>query len=188
MKEFRSENIHVYNQYGLTECPAVAYADRDQGDILNVIEDGLIAEAAPFDDKTSELVITDLNNTSMPIIRYNTHDQIIILEKNGIFVKKFKLVGRTDDLTKIRGKLVPKNDLREVILAYTQEFYIEIVIENDSDCLLVHLPKELKEMESKIQEDFKNKFKLRVNLVFEEKVNPPRTVSNKMIYIVDRRK
>jgi phenylacetate-CoA ligase len=67
-------NAEVFDQYGSGEIGGIAYeCDKHEG--LHVTEERVIIETTP----TNELIITDLDNFSMPFIRYYNEDQAILV-------------------------------------------------------------------------------------------------------------
>ena len=98
---FKAES---YDQYGCGEIGGIAYeCDQHQG--LHVTEERVLLE---FSD-TNDMIITDLDNYSMPYIRYNNGDQAVLSPepctcgRKSLLLKQ--ILGRTCDyLTCTDGK------------------------------------------------------------------------------------
>lgn len=89
-------NTEVFDQFGCGEIGGVAYeCEKHEG--LHIAEERVIVEV----NKRNELIITDLDNLSMPFIRYWNADQAIISEKKCSCGRQSKLIkeimGRTCD-------------------------------------------------------------------------------------------
>lgn len=99
-------NSEVFDQYGCGEIGGIAYeCDRHEG--LHIAEERVIIEI----NKLNELIITDLDNYSMPFIRYWNADQAEISEKYCSCGRKSKLIkkiiGRTcDNVVGVNGQIL----------------------------------------------------------------------------------
>lgn len=127
----------VIDRYGLAEAGVVAYqlaADvpdmrfyeffawpelRDDGDTgLGEVPEG---------GRGGELVVTPLMNTLMPLLRYRTGDNAVLVERNeGLFVPR--MVGRIHDVVMLGGKPLPTHYIQDVLdrIGGIREFQIEI--------------------------------------------------------------
>jgi phenylacetate-CoA ligase len=71
----RSSGLKVFNEYGCGEVGSIAH-ECEHGR-LHVMSDNLVLECLPAEglpDDLGELVVTDLYNTAMPLIRYRLGD------------------------------------------------------------------------------------------------------------------
>lgn len=102
-------SCRVYNEYGSGELGSVAH-ECEKGS-LHVMSENMIVEVLDGDNpcapgEVGELVITELNNLAMPLIRYRTGDLAALSAKSCECGRSFpvieKLVGRAYDL--IRNK------------------------------------------------------------------------------------
>ncbi|MCC6013898.1 MAG: phenylacetate--CoA ligase [Candidatus Verstraetearchaeota archaeon] len=119
---------NAYDIYGMAELtgPGVAIECKYKNG-LHVWEDYFIVEI--IDPNTGEvlepgergeMVVTTLMKEAMPFIRYRTRD-ITILEEDSCdcglnFARIMRILGRTDDMLKIRGVCVFPSQIEEVIL------------------------------------------------------------------------
>lgn len=187
LQRFNEHGVRVFNNFGLTECPAVGFSKEDNQSLIEVINDGIYVEAVDNDGKFN-LVITDLNNFSTPIIRYNTGDVISDLNYNEDgSLKSFLLVGRDDDLVKLQGILTSKSKIVDTLSKFTDIFTINIKTQEDRDLLEIIIDDELKGVEKEIMQSLsfvlcKKDFK------FSGEIEIPKTISNKVKHITDLRK
>lgn len=129
LKEAWGQNIIISQDYGMTELmgPCVASECPFQNG-MHIYEDNFIIELVDpitkqtTNKNTGELVISTLNNECFPLIRYATND-IVTLEttpcKCGNHTLKIKkIIGRTDDMLKIKGVKVFLSQIEDFILSY----------------------------------------------------------------------
>ncbi len=187
IESFKKFGVEVSNHFGLTECPAIGVSKKNNLLSIEVINDGIYAEAIKNEDGL-HFVITDLNNYSTPIIRYDTKDIIkdIKLNKDGS-LKEFLLVGRNDDLIKLQGTLTSKAKLIEILNKFTDKFIINIKTKEDKDWLEITIDNHFKERERDIQQSLAF-ISCKKEIIFNENVEVPKTISNKIKHIVDLRK
>ncbi|NLN71575.1 MAG: phenylacetate--CoA ligase [Thermoplasmatales archaeon] len=127
-KRIASElGVKLYDIYGLTEIygPGVGIScDFDSGihywsDYIYIeIIDPKTGENLP-DGETGEIVITTLCKEGAPLIRYRTHDLSRIIpgkcECGSEFPRIATLVGRTDDMVKVKGVNIYPGQIDEII-------------------------------------------------------------------------
>ncbi|MEI6553104.1 MAG: hypothetical protein WCO09_00895, partial [bacterium] len=120
------------------------FSKEDNQSLIEVINDGIYVEAIENDGKFN-LVITDLNNFSTPIIRYNTGVVISDLKYNEDgSLKSFLMIGRDDDLVKLQGILTSKSKIVDTLSKFTDIFTINIKTQEDRDLLEIIIDDELK--------------------------------------------
>jgi len=186
IEAFKNLGIKVVNHFGSTECPAIGVSLEDEK-LIHVIQDGLIIESKKNDD-VEELVITDLNNLSTPILRYNSKDIIDRIKRDDSgHIIEFELKGRNDDLVKLMGILVSKMKICDTILKYTDEFFVEFKTKENRDFVEIHLPKTMKDEEEDLLKNL-GFVRARKELIYEDAVIVPKTSTNKVKYITDLRK
>jgi len=81
---------------------------------MRVVADGLLLEilddtGKATDTGTGDLLVTDLNNTCMPFIRYRLGDRVELLDRNGALW--INVLGRTEDSLLLNGVVVIKEEL-----------------------------------------------------------------------------
>lgn len=127
-KRIASElGVKLYDIYGLTEIygPGVGIScDFDCGihywsDYIYIeIIDPKTGENLP-DGETGEIVITTLCKEGAPLIRYRTHDLSRIIpgrcECGSEFPRIATLIGRTDDMVKVKGVNIYPGQIDEII-------------------------------------------------------------------------
>lgn len=132
---------HVFDHIGGTEpCAWAGMCEAKDG--MHIIEPFFLVEILDRETLQKEVdegeigvaVVTPLGRRSFPLIRFNTKD-LVIKGKNGCSCgrtsKKIKeVVGRTDDLRKVRGVLFSPKTVEEIIRKEFQEVEeFEIIVE-----------------------------------------------------------
>ena len=185
----------VYNHIGGTEpCGWASMCEERKG--LHVIEPFFLVEILDMKTLSQEVepgslgaaVVTPLGRHSFPIIRFNTKD-IVRRGQDGCPCGRTSMVlsevvGRLDDLRKIRGVLFTPVTVEEVL---RKEFptigEYEIIVEKkgamDEISLRVELQEDMgadpvSELKNKIIEHLKIKTNLRFNIVFVKPGELPR--------------
>ncbi len=134
-------HCHVFDHIGGTEpCGWAGMCEAQDG--LHVIEPFFLVEILDRETLQKEVeegeigvaVVTPLGRRSFPLVRFNTKDLVIKGKETcacGRTSKKIKeVVGRTDDLRKVRGVLFSPTTVEEVIRKEFKEVEeFEIVVE-----------------------------------------------------------
>ncbi|HOO78633.1 MAG TPA: phenylacetate--CoA ligase [bacterium] len=121
--------VTAFNCYGLSELngPGVAFECR-RSPGMHVWEDNFLVEVVnpetlepvPFGE-IGEVVLTNLNRTAMPLIRYRTRDLAALFEETGCpcgrgFRRLSRITGRTDDMLIIRGVNVFPSQIEHILM------------------------------------------------------------------------
>ncbi len=187
IERFNELNVEVVNHFGLTECPAIGVSKKGNPKLIQVVNGGIYVEAVEIDNNT-QLVITDLNNKSTPIIRYNTKDILENVKYNDDgSISQFAIHGRDDDLIKLQGMLTSKTKIEDTLSKYTNDFIINLKTKENRDYVEIVIPIEFKEKENEILKELSFIF-AKKEILFEDKVEVPKTSSHKLRHIVDIRK
>ena len=106
--------IDIHDHYGAMEVSGLAIACKPNDEYMKVVADGLLLEVLENSKETSpvgvgDLLVTDLNNTSMPFIRYRLGDRVELIRRKGELL--IKVLGRTDDSILVNGVVVMKQEL-----------------------------------------------------------------------------
>ena len=189
---------HVFDHIGGTEpCAWAGMCEAKDG--MHIIEPFFLVEVLDRETLQREVeegemgiaVVTPLGRRSFPLIRFNTKDLVIRGKETcpcGRTSKKVQeVVGRTDDLRKIRGVLFSPKTVEEVV---RQEFpevvEYEIVVERkgpmDEITLRTEMvptlgPEEIDPIKTRIHE----RLKVRTNLTFHIRVEPPGSLPRYML-------
>ncbi|WP_294970364.1 phenylacetate--CoA ligase family protein [uncultured Methanosphaera sp.] len=121
--------ISAQNIYGLTEVmgPGVS-TECHIKDGMHIAEDHFYPEIIDPDTlevlpegETGEIVFTSLTKTGMPVIRYRTKDITSLnydkCECGRTTVRMSRIIGRSDDMLKVKGVIVFPKQIEEVIMA-----------------------------------------------------------------------
>lgn len=203
--------IKAYNIYGLTEVsgPGVSFECSDQTGMhinedhfIPEIIDPVTEETLPYGTK-GELVFTCVTKQAFPLLRYRTRD-ICILTRDECscgrtLVKMSRLMGRSDDMLKIRGVIVFPSQIETVLLEYGLSGNYQIIVDrvNFKDTLEVKVEltqdmfsdtvKAVESRERELSENIRNMLGIsaKVSLV------APKTITRsegKAVRVIDNRK
>ena len=183
--------VKAYNSFGMTEMngPGVAFECKEQNG-MHLWEDNYMVEILdpetlePVPDgQYGEMVLTTLDRTMMPILRYRTRDLTRIIQGEcpcGRTHRRIdRIVGRTDDMFIIKGVNVFPMQVEKILVKYPglgSNYLITLDSENDNDTMTVEVEldeintdvyPELQNMRRDIQRALKDEILLtpRVNLV-----------------------
>lgn len=161
LKIERQLGVKAYNSYGMTEMngPGVAFECKQQNG-MHLWEDNYIVEIIdpetlePVPDgETGEMVLTTLDRTMMPIIRYRTRDITRIIpgecECGRTHRRIDRIKGRTDDMFIIKGVNVFPMQVEKILIQYPgigSNYLITLDTIADNDVMTVEI--ELEDMKS----------------------------------------
>lgn len=150
----RMLGVKAYNSFGMTEMngPGVAFECKYQNG-MHLWEDNYIVEIIdpdtlePVPDGTiGEMVLTTLDRTMMPILRYRTHDLTRIIpgecECGRTHRRIDRIKGRTDDMFIIKGVNVFPMQVEKILVQYPglgSNYLITLDTENDNDIMTVEV-------------------------------------------------
>ena len=137
-----SLGIELYDIYGLTEIYGMHYWD----DYLYIeIIDPKTLKPVP-DGEFGEIVITTLVKEGAPLIRYRTHDLSRIIPGECPCGSKHPrldtIMGRTDDMTKIKGVNVFPSQIEEILQSFPEassEYQIRISHLDGKDTMRIYV-------------------------------------------------
>ena len=187
----RMLGVKAYNSFGMTEMngPGVAFECQEQKG-MHLWEDNYIIEIVdpdtlePVPDgEMGEMVLTTLDRTMMPILRYRTRDLTRIIAEPCACGRTHRRIdrikGRTDDMFIIKGVNVFPMQVEKILVQYPglgSNYLITLDTENDNDIMTVEVEldglltdvyPELQKMTKDIQRALKDEILLtpRVKLV-----------------------
>lgn len=155
--------VKAYNSFGMTEMngPGVAFECKEQ-DGMHLWEDNYIVEIVdpdtllPVPDgEVGEMVLTTLDRTMMPILRYRTRDLTRIIPgpcKCGRTQRRIdRIKGRTDDMFIIKGVNVFPMQVEKILVQFPglgSNYLITLDTVDDNDTMTVEV--ELDEMSTDV--------------------------------------
>jgi phenylacetate-CoA ligase len=171
-------DARVYDHHGMTEVGPVSYEITSQPHDLILIEEAYLAEI--IDPQTGlevpagehgELVLTTLDRTTSPLLRYRTGDWVQKHEKGGRIVLKGGVLSRVDDMVVVRGVNVYPSAIEAVVRHFPD--IIEYMVEQkkvdamDEIEVLVETPadqatKLIKRLESRLRDTFSLRIPVRL--------------------------
>ncbi len=199
LKEFKNEiecksGIKLYNMYATTEVAGIAIQKEPDDLYMVLADDGLYIEVMKPDGSTSEtgkgkIVVTDLFNYSMPIIRYIIGDEVEIKRKGK--EKYIRVFGRADKYINIYGEVESKKAIIECLFKILKHPNFFLVIDKDKntyeDVIVLNIPKDEPLDEKTIKAEFERNFSFSIR-IRRTRLSVPKTSSGKYRHIVDLRK
>jgi phenylacetate-CoA ligase len=122
--------VPIHDHYGAMEISGLAVALKSDDKHMKIIADGLLLEVLEDSGKasqtgTGDLLVTDLNNTSMPFIRYRLGDRVELVRRKGALW--IKVLSRTEDSLLLNGVVVLKQELIRTVndlLGHPRFFFV----------------------------------------------------------------
>lgn len=202
--------VKAYNSFGMTEMngPGVAFECKEQNG-MHLWEDNYIVEIVdpdtlePVPDgEYGEMVLTTLDRTMMPILRYRTRDLTRIIPgecKCGRTHQRIdRIKGRTDDMFIIKGVNVFPMQVEKILAQYPglgANYLIVLDTVGDNDVMTVEVEledmptdvfPELQKMTKEIQRALKDEILLTPKVKLVKKGSIP-TGDGKAVRVKDRR-
>jgi len=180
----------VYDHIGATEIGAWSYECTEQPGGLHVnealflveIEDIETGEIITDPGKEGKMIITALDRIAKPCIRFDSKDVIRWADYECDCGRTFRLidggvVGRVDDITKVKGVLLAPTAIEEVVRSLSElgdEYEVVVSKRGDVDNILLKieiLPGKEGEQES-ILFRLKDQLRMKTNLGYQIEVHP----------------
>jgi phenylacetate-CoA ligase len=175
----------VYDHAGATEIGAWCYECEAQSGGLHVnealflveIEDVETGEVIEEPGRRGKMVITALDRIAQPCIRFDSKDIIEWAPEPCPCGRTFRLIkggliGRADDITKVKGVLIAPAAIEEVVRGFnglSDEF--EVIVDKVGDvdriALKVELMPGLEDRKSEIEAQLKDQLRLKTNLGYK---------------------
>lgn len=184
--------VKIYNHYGSMEFSGFAIAQKTSDEYMKVFDEGLYIEVLKDNGTTSSvgrgaIVVTDLENISMPFIRYRLGDRVDIKKrKDGTYIK---VLGRLLDTILIHGETYAVADIASMaqqILKHPNFFFLmEKDLVTYKDKLALHLQDSDKARVHILKDSFPFGGSLGIRF-FHGQV--PKTTTGKYRHIIDARK
>jgi phenylacetate-CoA ligase len=172
----------VYDHAGATEIGAWSFECREQPGGLHVNEAFFLAEIVDIEtgeaitepDVSGKLVITALDRQAQPCIRFDAKDVVAWGETSCPCGRTFRLlkggvVGRADDITKVKGVLLAPSAIEEVVRSVPglgDEYEVVVQKKGDLDhiTLKVELTPEAAGRRDAVSAMLKDRLRLKTNL------------------------
>ena len=183
-------NAKVYDHVGATEIGAWSYECLAQSGGLHVndafflveIEDVETGEIIDAPGKNGKMVITAFDRLAKPCIRFDSKDVIRWSGRACECGRTFGMidggvVGRVDDITKVKGVLLAPTAIEEVVRSIPEignDYQVTVTKKGDIDQIMLEIEM-LPGMETKQEEvlgRLKDQLRVRVNLGFKITVHP----------------
>lgn len=163
-------DARIFDHHGMTEVGPVSYEAEDMPRQLIVMEDAYLAEVVDPktgqevpDGECGELILTTLDRTACPLLRYRTGDWVKKKLHRGRLILDGGILSRVDDMVVIRGVNIYPSAVEAVVRQFPEisEYMVEQrkVDAMDEIELLVEMDgniakSALKKLESKLRDTF----------------------------------
>jgi phenylacetate-CoA ligase len=186
----------VFDHAGATEIGAWSFECEAQPGGLHVneafflveIQDPETGEYIEEPGRRGKMIITALDRTAQPCIRFDSKDVIEWSEEPCPCGRTFRLikggvVGRTDDITKVKGVLLSPSAIEEVVRGFRGlEDEFEVIVDKVGDLDQITLRVEVsaeaqgdrRTIEARLADQLRLKTNLRYNLEFHPPGSLPR--------------
>jgi phenylacetate-CoA ligase len=142
--------------------------------IIEVVDSETGKQLGP--GQVGEVVVTLLENPVYPLIRFGTGDLSYYEEEpcpcGRTSPRLMKLVGRVDQVTKVRGMFIHPSQVEEVVAAFPEIQGAQAVVEREQDrdkltfCAVLEEPSSQEGLLSPLQERIRTVLKLRAHVAF----------------------
>ena len=173
--------IHVRQFLATADVGAIAYECGEKNGmhfadyrVIEVVDPETGKQLGP--GHVGEVVVTLLENPVYPLIRFGTGDLSYYEEEScpcGRTSPRFmKLVGRVDQVTKVRGMFIHPSQVEEVVAAFPEIQTAQAVVEREQDrdkltfCVVLAGPASQEELTAPLQERIRTVLKLRADVTF----------------------
>ncbi len=179
-------DARVFDHHGMTEVGPVSYETEDMPRCLIVIEESYLAEIVDpitgvevADGECGELILTTLDRTACPLLRYRTGDWVKKKLHRGRLVLDGGILSRVDDMVVVRGVNVYPSAIEAVVREFPE--VIEFMVEQrkvdamDEIELLVEMDGNVaKPLLKRIETKLRDTFSLRIPVKLAEPQSLPR--------------
>ncbi|MFN0075126.1 MAG: phenylacetate--CoA ligase family protein [Prosthecobacter sp.] len=179
-------DARVFDHHGMTEVGPVSYEAEDMPSCLIVIEEAYLAEIVDPktgvevpDGECGELILTTLDRTACPLLRYRTGDWVKKKMHRGRLVLDGGILSRLDDMVVVRGVNVYPSAIEAVVREFPE--VIEFMVEQrkvdamDEIELLVEMDGNVaKPLLKRIETKLRDTFSLRIPVRLAEPDSLPR--------------
>lgn len=176
----------VFDHHGMTEVGPVSYEPEDLPMNLVVIEEAYLAEVVNpatgeevADGECGELILTTLDRSACPLLRYRTGDWVKKRLHRGRLVLEGGILSRVDDMVVVRGVNVYPSAVEAVVRQFPEvnEFMVEQrkVDAMDEIELLVEMDHSVaKHSLTRLESKLRDTFSLRIPVRLAEPESLPR--------------
>ena len=179
-------DARVFDHHGMTEVGPVSYETEDMPRCLIVMEEAYLAEIVDPktgeevpDGECGELILTTLDRTACPLLRYRTGDWVKKKLHRGRLVLEGGIMSRVDDMVVVRGVNVYPSAIEAVVREFPE--VIEFMVEQrkvdamDEIELLVEIDGNVaKPLLKRIETKLRDTFSLRIPVKLAEPQSLPR--------------
>lgn len=186
-------SAELYDTYGTSELAAFAVEEKEDDGWLLLLDEYVHFEILTLKNEIvgegkGKLVLTDLYNFSMPIVRYLLGDYVEIKKKYG--KRYIKMIERYGDYLNLEGDIYSKFHVIKKMIKVLGHDKFMIIIDNDRvtlhDKLEIHLQKKDFEKKDTIRKMISQWYDIN-EISFTEFIQEKRSAHGKRINVIDKR-
>ena len=180
----------VYDHAGATEIGAWGYECDEQPGGLHVNEGFFLVEIEDVETgaiieepgKRGKMIITAFDRIAQPCVRFDSKDIIEWADYNCACGRTYRIakggvVGRSDDITKVKGVLLAPSAIEEVVRSFAElsdEFEVTVTKKGDIDdiALKIEIKTENEGQKDAILNRLKDELRVKTNLGYKIEVHP----------------
>ncbi len=180
----------VYDHAGATEIGAWGYECACQSGGLHAneamflvqIEDLETGETIEEPERPGKMIITSFDRLAQPCIRFDSKDIVQWAQEPCPCGRSFRLLkggvlGRSDDITKVKGVLLAPSSIEEVVRSFDElgdeyEVVVERLRELDTISLKVEIKPEAEPVKDQVLAALKDRLRLKTNLGYAIEMFP----------------
>lgn len=176
----------VFDHHGMTEVGPVSYETEDMQRQLVVMEEAYLAEIVDpktgkevKDGECGELVLTTLDRTACPLLRYRTGDWVKKKMHRGRMMLDGGILSRLDDMVVVRGVNIYPSAVEAVVRQFPEvvEFMVEqrkVDAMDEIELLIEVNGNAAKPLVKKVEAKLRDTFSLRIPVKLAEPDSLPR--------------
>ena len=181
---------HVYDHAGATEIGAWSYECRKQPGGMHANEDFFLIENEDIETgkiitepgRRGKMIITAFDRYAQPCVRFDSKDIVEWSSAPCPCGRTFRLIkggviGRADDITKVKGVLLAPSAVEEVVraidgLSSEYEVTVEKIGDIDQITLKIELLPGAENQQTEIEAQLENQLRLKTNLGYKLEFHP----------------
>lgn len=127
--------VRIHDHYGAMEISGLAAALHPDDEYMKVFAQGLLLEVLTDSGQaartgTGDLLVTDVNNFCMPVVRYRLGDRVELKRHKGSL--GIKILGRTAESLLVNGVVVMKKELIRTVTDALGHPNFFVIVDKDS--------------------------------------------------------
>jgi phenylacetate-CoA ligase len=166
-------NARVFDHHGMTEVGPVSFESVELPGHLQIIEEAYAVEVIGADDQEvaegehGELVLTTLNRTACPLLRYRTGDWVKKRRIDGRLCLEGGVLGRVDEMVVVRGVNLYPSAVEGVVRQFPEVAEFQVVQQqidamDEVEVRVELLPGTPESLQRRIEDRLRDTFAMRI--------------------------